>query len=404
MGETGSSGTSGGTGSSGTSGGTGSSGASGSSGTSGSSGSRGTSGVSGSSGTSGNTGASGSSGTSGSNAGITTYTNPADNRVLTSVSSTSINAESNLTFDGTNLGIGTVSPAANLQVNTSSGSAVVAISNTNSITSGSRGDYAWYNSSNSTVTLIRAAATTDNVGTGLEFHTRPVGGALTKAFDISSTGAATFSNSVEAWGNVAIKSSDGGGKILKYIGGVANYNGMIAVQENYGNTLEITASSAAGTTTFNRNIARFNLIDLSTTFASNVTVGADLKITAGSLSVGGNLTNSATDGRIDASNDIVAFSTSDRRLKENIKKIENPIEKLSKLNGVEFDWIKEHYKIHGYEGNDVGVIAQDLEDVLPQALRINDSGYYAVRYEKIIPLLIECINELSNEIKILKEK
>ena len=100
----------------------------------------------------------------------------------------------------------------------------------------------------------------------------------------------------------------------------------------------------------------------------------------------------------------MAFSTSDRRLKENITNIENPMEKILSLNGVEFDWVKEHYKIHGYDGNDVGVIAQDLKDVLPQALRINESGYYAVRYEKIIPLLIECIKELNNEIKTLKEK
>jgi len=133
-------------------------------------------------------------------------------------------------------------------------------------------------------------------------------------------------------------------------------------------------------------------------------VAGDLKITAGSISVGGNIANSATDGRIDASNDIVAFSTSDRRLKDNIKNIENPIQKILKLNGVEFDWNEDYYKIHGYEGNDIGVIAQDLKDVLPQALRINDSGYYAVRYEKIIPLLIECIKDLNSEIKILKEK
>ena len=97
-----------------------------------------------------------------------------------------------------------------------------------------------------------------------------------------------------------------------------------------------------------------------------------------------------------------AFHWSSNRSKPSLRFLF--VEKLSKLNGVEFDWIEEHFNIHGYEGNDVGVIAQDLKDVLPQALRINDSGYYAVRYEKIIPLLIECINELSNEIKILKEK
>ena len=61
-------------------------------------------------------GTQGTQGTTGASAGITSYTNPADNRVLTSVSSTSINAEANLTFDGTNLGIGTTDPISALHI------------------------------------------------------------------------------------------------------------------------------------------------------------------------------------------------------------------------------------------------------------------------------------------------
>jgi len=122
---------------------------------------------------------------------------------------------------------------------------------------------------------------------------------------------------------------------------------------------------------------------------------------AGSIAVGA-ITNSATAGRIDASNDIVAYSTSDRRLKENIKNIKNPIEKINKLNGVKFNWIKEYIGVHGYEGNDVGVIAQELKEIIPESIRENDTGYLSVRYEKIIPLLIEAIKELNEEIKILK--
>ena len=107
-GSSGSSGTSGANGSSGTSGTSGvsgTSGTSGSSGTSGAAGSSGTSGTSGSSGTSGTRGSSGSSGTSGtagsSGTGFNTITNPADNRVLTSLGTTNTaNAEANLTFNG----------------------------------------------------------------------------------------------------------------------------------------------------------------------------------------------------------------------------------------------------------------------------------------------------------------
>ena len=86
-------------------------------------------------------------------------------------------------------------------------------------------------------------------------------------------------------------------------------------------------------------------------------------------------------------------------LKDNIINIENSINKLENLNGVKFNWKKEHFDIHGYEGDDVGVIAQEIEEVLPEAIRVNETGYLSVRYEKIIPLLIEGIKELSNNNK-----
>ena len=123
-------------------------------------------------------------------------------------------------------------------------------------------------------------------------------------------------------------------------------------------------------------------------------------------SYGLNTDASATLGRLDASNDIVAFSTSDKRLKENITPIENALEKVSKINGVEFDWKElsddEKTYIHGNEGHDVGVIAQEIESVLPEVVTQRDNGYKAVKYEKIVPLLIEAIKELQDEIKQLK--
>jgi hypothetical protein len=131
-------------------------------------------------------------------------------------------------------------------------------------------------------------------------------------------------------------------------------------------------------------------------------VAGDARITSGSLGVG--VAPNATDGRIDASNDIVAFSSSDLRLKENIKPIENALEKVKSLTGVEFDWKPELKHAHGYEGHDTGVIAQEVQEVMPTAIRTNDTGYLAVRYEKLIGLLIEGMKEQQLQIDELKSK
>jgi hypothetical protein len=137
-----------------------------------------------------------------------------------------------------------------------------------------------------------------------------------------------------------------------------------------------------------------------TTPGSTLHVVGDVLIQTGALGVGVN--PNATDGRIDASNDIVAFSTSDKRLKENITPIANALEKVRSLTGVEFDWKEETKSVHGYEGHDVGVIAQDVQAVLPEAVRTNDTGYLSVRYEKLIGLLIEGMKEQQAQIDELK--
>ena len=122
-----------------------------------------------------------------------------------------------------------------------------------------------------------------------------------------------------------------------------------------------------------------------------------------SISLGVGVNPSGTTGRIDASNDIVAYSSSDLRLKENIKPIENALDKVKALTGVEFDWKAEHKEAHGYEGHDTGVIAQEVQAVMPTAVRTNDTGYLAVRYEKLIGLLIEAVKEQQAEIDELKK-
>lgn len=88
-------------------------------------------------------------------------------------------------------------------------------------------------------------------------------------------------------------------------------------------------------------------------------------------------------------------STSDIRLKTNIKKIENPIEKILQINGVTFNWKKDNRL-------SVGVIAQEIESVFPEL--VNGEDPKTVNYNGLIGLLIECIKEQQIEINILKYK
>ena len=111
---------------------------------------------------------------------------------------------------------------------------------------------------------------------------------------------------------------------------------------------------------------------------------------------------SGTAGEIRATNDITAFYSSDKRLKENINPIPNALEKLSQISGNTFDWKSGFNEIHSHSGTDVGVIAQEVEKVLPQIVTNRENGYKAVQYEKIVALLIEAVKELQEEVNQLK--
>jgi hypothetical protein len=106
-------------------------------------------------------------------------------------------------------------------------------------------------------------------------------------------------------------------------------------------------------------------------------------------------------GSIGATADVVAYISSDKRLKDNIKNIANPLEKLEKLNGVEFDW---NDKQDLYKGHDIGVIAQEVEKVLTEIVDTREDGHKAVKYDRMVALLIEAVKEQQQQINELKEK
>lgn len=102
----------------------------------------------------------------------------------------------------------------------------------------------------------------------------------------------------------------------------------------------------------------------------------------------------------DGSGDLYAVnfvSTSDRRMKEDVQKVENGLALIEALEGVTFRWKNTPNK-------SIGVIAQDLEEVLPVLVFTNEDGQKSVNYDGIIGVLIEAVKELNAKIKMLEEK
>ena len=109
------------------------------------------------------------------------------------------------------------------------------------------------------------------------------------------------------------------------------------------------------------------------------------------------------DGDFHADGDVTAFSStisSDRKLKENIQVVPNALDKVQALNGVTFDWKRDGTP-------SAGVIAQDVQAVLPEAVKEvtslkNGDSHLAVNYHALTSILIESIKELKAEIEELK--
>lgn len=95
-------------------------------------------------------------------------------------------------------------------------------------------------------------------------------------------------------------------------------------------------------------------------------------------------------------------SSSDSRLKSNIQEIHGAVEKINSLKGVNFKWNKLSSQ-HKSGTSDIGVIAQDVQKVAPEAVKEDPNGYLSVNYYKLIPLLIQSIKEQQKEIDSLKD-
>ena len=145
------------------------------------------------------------------------------------------------------------------------------------------------------------------------------------------------------------------------------------------------------------------------TFAGDVTVNGklevdgDLELSTGDITVGTINATTGNIGFVSATNAEVSGiitaqdfnSLSDRRVKENVRPIDNPLDKVSRINGVKFDFINSGKK-------SMGVIAQEVEQVFPEL--ISGSFPKSVNYNGLIGLLIESVKELKSENEELRKR
>jgi hypothetical protein len=224
---------------------------------------------------------------------------------------------------------------------------------------------------------------------------------LTKLAAVA-TGNALISGGVttaSSWGKIGLTTHVSGTLAAGNGGtGVATLTGLA-----YGN----------GTSAFTAATAAQVVAVISTTAVANATAAVTFSSTTQNSqfnSIGVGTAASATAGQIRATDNITAFYSSDRRLKEDIKPITEALGKVDAIGGVEFDWTDDYIRDNGgadgyfLRKHDFGVIAQDVQAVFPLAVREREDGKLAVDYEKLVALAFAAIKELKAEVDSLKGK
>jgi hypothetical protein len=231
-------------------------------------------------------------------------------------------------------------------------------------------------------------------GYGLYFYTN---GSATTVLTLATTGAATFSSSISASGGISTTGSftstvsgtselrlQGGGYGGSYNTSLRSLAGAIGVLQfgnNGGNYVLIGNTLAGGYLEFRVNCASESTAAGSKVLTLNANATANFEST---LTAGG---------------DIIAYS--DRRIKENIKPIENALSKTLSLQGVTYNRIE----AEADKSTKIGFIAQDVLDILPEVVTHNlDSDIYGVSYGNVTALLVEAIKELKAEVDHLRSR
>ena len=238
---------------------------------------------------------------------------------------------------------------------------------------------------------ISATNITGTLATAAQTNVTSVGtlSGLTVAGNVASTGSTFYiDNTTVGFGDINIT--------------VARNAGTAAAASGGG----LTVAGGNATLTYNDSDDSWNLNKFTkfpsgvsitaTTISSGYTTGALL--VAGGAGIAGALN---VNGAISSNGDVIAYASSDARLKTNVKRITDALAKVEKINGVTFDWLN---PTADQTRTEAGVIAQEIQEVLPEVVTTREDGMLAVRYERIISLLIESIKELKQEVEQLKRQ
>lgn len=204
--------------------------------------------------------------------------------------------------------------------------------------------------------------------------------------NVDISGALVVKNAVTFSNTLRVDSTATFNNTLTVTSGGANITGNISGSGNITTTngyLKVTGDISGASVTVSGNISGGQIIGTSLSIASD---GASI---SGGASILGGLTVNTGDfsvqtGSITASGNVTAYS--DRRLKDNIVTIDSALDKLMKMRGV-------YYKRKGTETRSVGVIAQEVEEVLPEVVMTDSKDMKSVAYGNIVGLLIEAIKE-----------
>lgn len=146
--------------------------------------------------------------------------------------------------------------------------------------------------------------------------------------------------------------------------------------------------------------------DWATYFTMSPDAGRGWIFTNSASSSGGNVASISNTGNLTCSGEVTAYSASDIRLKANIRPITSAIDVINKLNPVQYNWNSVAKELNPLKGDstEYGLIAQELEKVMPELVHTIYDKYKSIDYVKLVPILIKGMQELKAEINELKNK
>jgi len=259
-----------------------------------------------------------------------------------------------------------------------------------------------YNDATGSVTISSTDTNTDTNTQRSDEEIRDVIGAM-----ISGSGATSVTYN-DAANTMTISSTD-----TNTDTNTTNFNiqasGAASTNISAGETINYTGSGATSVTRSGNTIT-ISSTDTNTDTNTTYSAGTGISLSGTTFSIGQAVaTNSTVQfGEVRSTGDIIAYYSSDLALKENISPIDNALNKVMSIGGYNFDWKDSHLEDRGgvdgmfVKKKDIGIIAQEVQKVLPEAVGKREDGTLGVRYEQIVPLLIESIKELKSEIESLK--